>query len=108
MFGAKLLPMRSLRLTRSISTNLNSQHDWGTVIDGFLPQTKDFVTNKANMDDLTSLLHAKLSKAFEGGGPKQNARHKSRGKLLVRERINSCVDVGTPFLELSALAGHGK
>ena len=34
-------------------------------------------------------------------------KHKSRGKLLARERINGLLDPGSPFLELSTLAGHG-
>jgi len=42
-----------------------------------------------------------------GGSPKAAARHKERGKLLVRERVAQLLDPGTPFLELSVLAGHG-
>jgi acetyl-CoA carboxylase carboxyltransferase component len=34
--------------------------------------------------------------------------HLSRGKLLVRDRINLLVDPNTPFLELSPLAGFGQ
>jgi acetyl-CoA carboxylase carboxyltransferase component len=34
-------------------------------------------------------------------------KHKSRGKLLARERINLLVDPNTPFLELSPLASYG-
>ncbi len=34
-------------------------------------------------------------------------RHKSREKLLVRERIDAILDEGSPFLELSPLAAHG-
>lgn len=33
-------------------------------------------------------------------------RHTSKGKLLVRERISKLVDPGSPFLELSQLAGY--
>lgn len=33
-------------------------------------------------------------------------RHQSKGKLLVRDRINKLVDPGSPFLELSQLAGY--
>ena len=35
------------------------------------------------------------------------ARHRQRGRLLVRERIDLLVDPGSPFLELSPLAGWG-
>ena len=33
-------------------------------------------------------------------------RHTSRGKLFVRDRINQLLDPGSPFLELSQLAGY--
>jgi len=39
---------------------------------------------------------------------KQKARHKSRAKLLARERIDLLVDEGTPFIELSALAAFDQ
>ncbi|MCB2211902.1 methylcrotonoyl-CoA carboxylase [bacterium] len=42
-----------------------------------------------------------------GGPPKYVERHKSRGKLTARERIDALIDEETPFLELSALAANG-
>ncbi|KAK3258872.1 hypothetical protein CYMTET_32104 [Cymbomonas tetramitiformis] len=33
-------------------------------------------------------------------------RHHKRGKMLPRERINAIIDSGSPFLELSQLAGY--
>jgi len=42
-----------------------------------------------------------------GGGPDLIAKHKSRGKMLARERIDALVDPGSPFLEFSALAALG-
>lgn len=42
----------------------------------------------------------------EGGGKKAQELHQSRGKLLPRERINQLLDPGSPFLELSAMAGY--
>lgn len=41
----------------------------------------------------------------KGGGEKAISKHKSRGKLLARERIDGLIDKGSPFLELSTLAG---
>ena len=41
-----------------------------------------------------------------GGSERDRERHLSQGKLLVRERINLLLDPGSPFLELSQLAGH--
>ncbi|MEV8477764.1 carboxyl transferase domain-containing protein [Streptomyces sp. NPDC051173] len=53
-------------------------------------------------------LDAEHAKALAGGGEKYVARHRARGKLLARERIESLLDPDTPFLELSPLAGWGS
>ena len=42
----------------------------------------------------------------ECGGPKAVKKHRARGKLLARERIRYVTDPGSPFLELSQLAGY--
>ncbi len=52
-------------------------------------------------------LAAEQAKAVAGGGPKYVERHRRRGKLLARERVELLVDPGSPFLELSPLAGWG-
>jgi 3-methylcrotonyl-CoA carboxylase beta subunit len=44
---------------------------------------------------------------LQAGGSKAVARHRERGKLLPRERIQLLLDPGSPFLELSQLAGRG-
>ena len=44
-------------------------------------------------------------KILECGGKINNEKHMSRGKLLVRDRIDRIIDKGSPFLELSQLAG---
>ncbi|MFI1094280.1 acyl-CoA carboxylase subunit beta [Streptomyces sp. NPDC020917] len=48
------------------------------------------------------------AEALAGGGPKYQERHRGRGKLLARERIELLLDPDTPFLELSPLAGWGS
>ncbi|WP_406343931.1 acyl-CoA carboxylase subunit beta [Streptomyces sp. NBC_00648] len=53
-------------------------------------------------------LDAEHAKALAGGGPKYVERHRTRGKLLARERIELLVDPDTPFLELSPLAAWGS
>ena len=53
-------------------------------------------------------LDAEHAKAVDGGGEKYNERHKKRGKLLARERIELLVDEGSAFLELMPLAGWGS
>ena len=52
-------------------------------------------------------LAAEQEKAIAGGGPKYVERHRRRGRLLARERIELLVDPGSPFLELSPLAAWG-
>ena len=44
---------------------------------------------------------------MEGGGEALVKRHKARGKIPVRDRVDLLLDAGSPFLELSPLAAHG-
>ncbi|WP_051712401.1 carboxyl transferase domain-containing protein [Spirillospora albida] len=53
-------------------------------------------------------LDAEHGKALAGGGEKYVARHRERGKMLVRERIEMLLDPDSPFLELSPLAAWGS
>ena len=50
-------------------------------------------------------LNSHLAHARQGGGEKSLARHREQGKLTVRERLDHLLDEGSPFLELSPLAG---
>ena len=67
-------------------------------------KSQEFVDNAAHMQLQLDDLQAKIAEISLGGGEKANKRHTDRGKLLPRERINSLVDQGSPFLELSQLA----
>jgi acetyl-CoA carboxylase carboxyltransferase component len=49
-------------------------------------------------------LRSRLRRVQAGGGEAAVARHRSRGKLLARERIDLLLDPAAPFLELSPLA----
>ena len=62
--------------------------------------------NAEEMSKLVGELRNITSDVLTGGGPKAIERHTSRGKLLARERINKLLDKGSPFLELSTLAGY--
>ena len=53
---------------------------------------------------LIDTLRDELEKVKLGGGMKYVERHRSRGKSLPRERIQSICDPGTAFLEMSPLA----
>lgn len=58
------------------------------------------------MKNLVAELQNVVQRAVQGGGEKAKLRHMSKGKLFVRDRINLLLDPGSPFLELSQLAGH--
>ncbi|PZQ09974.1 MAG: methylcrotonoyl-CoA carboxylase [Rhodanobacter denitrificans] len=70
-------------------------------------RSEDFLANAAQMRGLVEDLEATTARAALGGGEAARAKHTARGKLLPRERIRALLDPGSPFLELSALAGHG-
>ncbi|MER0446481.1 carboxyl transferase domain-containing protein [Streptomyces sp. Edi4] len=53
-------------------------------------------------------LAAEHARAIAGGGEKYTERHRRRGKLLPRERVELLIDEDTPFLELSPLAAWGS
>jgi 3-methylcrotonyl-CoA carboxylase beta subunit len=59
------------------------------------------------MKDLVQELHQRVTVAHQGGSESARAKHRARGKLLARERIDRLLDPGSPFLELSALAATG-
>jgi acyl-CoA carboxylase subunit beta len=67
----------------------------------------EYAARRAAMLAKLEELDAEHAKALAGGGPKYLKRHRDRGKLPVRERIELLIDPDSPFLELSALAGHG-
>jgi len=53
-------------------------------------------------------LRTRLESVTTGGGVAAREKHQSRGKLLVRDRINLLLDPNTPFIELSPLAAYGQ
>lgn len=56
------------------------------------------------MEQHRQLLRERLEVVRAGGGAALVERHRARGKLFVRDRIEALLDPDTPFLELSALA----
>ena len=69
--------------------------------------SEDFNRRRDFNIQLVDELKQKINVVKEGGGQKYVDRHRSRGKLLARERINEICDPGTPFLEFSSLAANG-
>ena len=67
-------------------------------------QDPDYKQNFEHLSLRVAEHKARLAKVQEGGPPKARELHKSRKKLLVRERLDKLFDRNTPFLELSPLA----
>jgi len=71
------------------------------------PKSETFTTNREAMLGHIDHLNSLVAEAIDGGGDKYRQRHRDRGRLLVRERIELLVDPDTPFLELSPTAAAG-
>ncbi|MES2855027.1 MAG: carboxyl transferase domain-containing protein [Bdellovibrionota bacterium] len=56
------------------------------------------------MKKFVDLWRARIDQVKLGGGKEALAKHKSRGKLTARERVEALLDPGSAFLELSTLA----
>ncbi|MBV6634203.1 MAG: methylcrotonoyl-CoA carboxylase [Alphaproteobacteria bacterium] len=66
----------------------------------------DYKDNAAAMAALVDDLRDKSASIAEGGGERARSKHLARGKLLPRDRVQTLIDPGTPFLELSAFAAY--
>src|SRR5512132_3022220 len=71
------------------------------------PDSDAYRANRAANLELLAELDRLLAEVRAGGGPKYVERHRARGKLLARERVELLVDRDGPFLELSPLAAWG-
>jgi 3-methylcrotonyl-CoA carboxylase beta subunit len=67
----------------------------------------NYKENETYHHGLREELRSKIQKVKTYGGEKYVEKHRSRNKLLARERIEKILDEGSPFLELSALAAEG-
>ena len=67
-------------------------------------RTDDFARRHERMAALVDELRARTAQVARGGGEHAIERHRSRGKLRARERIDRLLDPGSAFLELNALA----
>jgi acetyl-CoA carboxylase carboxyltransferase component len=74
------------------------------VLTSEVARDETFELRRASMEALVAELRERTALVAAGGGEKAVERHRSRGKLTARERIDRLVDPGTAFLELNALA----
>lgn len=68
------------------------------------PKSAAFQENAARMQERLDQIRA-LEAQVRATSAKRKARFESRGQLIPRERVERLLDPGTPFLELSTLAG---
>jgi acetyl-CoA carboxylase carboxyltransferase component len=74
------------------------------VLESGVERDEVFERRGERMEGLVAELRERSAEVAQGGGEKATDRHRSRGKLTARERIDRLVDPGGAFLELNALA----
>ncbi|RZJ79836.1 MAG: acyl-CoA carboxylase subunit beta, partial [Chryseobacterium sp.] len=67
----------------------------------------EFNKNEDINKQLVYELRTKLKKIYQGGGEKNAAKQKEKGKLLARERIAYLIDKDSNFLEVGAFTADG-
>lgn len=65
----------------------------GTTVD---PRSPEHTAARTEALERLAALDAEHAKALAGGGEKYTARHRDRGKLLARERVELLLDPDTP------------
>ena len=68
--------------------------------------SKEYKDNYKHYEDLVKDLKKNIAIAQKGGGEEKIKLHKSRNKMLARERIDTLLDPDTPFMEFNTLAGY--
>src|SRR5437762_280074 len=74
------------------------------VLESVVQKDEVFERRRERMEGLVAELRERSAQVSRGGGEKATDRHRSRGKLTARERVDRLVDPGGAFLELNALA----
>jgi acetyl-CoA carboxylase carboxyltransferase component len=77
------------------------------LLESVVQRDEVFDRRKERMEGLVRELRERTAEVSAGGGEKATERHRSRGKLTARERVDRLVDPGAAFLELNALAAWG-
>jgi acetyl-CoA carboxylase carboxyltransferase component len=70
------------------------------------PDSDEFKQNREHHLQIAEELRETIASIALGGSPSAREKHTSRGKLLVRERVNRLFDPDTPFMEFSPLAAY--
>jgi acetyl-CoA carboxylase carboxyltransferase component len=75
-----------------------------TVLSSQADSSEEFDERRVRMEELVGELRERTAQVARGGGEKALEKHRSRGKLTARERVDRLLDPDSAFLELSALA----
>lgn len=68
--------------------------------------SEDIQANIAHMQAQVNDLKQRVARITQGGSESAREKHKARGKLLVRERIDALLDPGSFFLEIGQFAAY--
>jgi acetyl-CoA carboxylase carboxyltransferase component len=77
------------------------------VLTSQVERTDEFERRRERMEGLVAELRERTEAVARGGDDEAVDRHRSRGKLTARERVDRLLDPDTAFLELNALAACG-
>lgn len=108
MRSSRLLQRSSKQICRILTAQRIRFHDLSraSVIGSSSQNSPEFKENKEKMTAVVQDLETTVGKIKLGGDEKARKRHTSKGKMLPRDRISCLLDPGSPFLELSQLAGY--
>ncbi|MCW5934453.1 MAG: methylcrotonoyl-CoA carboxylase [Fimbriimonadia bacterium] len=67
----------------------------------------EFIENAAHYQGHLARFQEAQAWAMAGGGAEAQSKHKARGKLTARERIQALLDSNSPFLEIAPFAAYG-
>ena len=62
--------------------------------------SEEFDERRKRMEGLVAELRERTAEVARGGGAKALEKHRSRGKLTARERVDRLLDPDSAFLEL--------
>jgi 3-methylcrotonyl-CoA carboxylase beta subunit len=92
------------KVARAVARSVSSWPGLGSACD---PGGEPYKRNAEVNERLVAELRERLAVAARGGPDKARERHRERGKLLPRDRVDTLLDPGSRFLELSPLAATG-
>jgi acetyl-CoA carboxylase carboxyltransferase component len=72
-----------------------------------IQKTASFLGNEERVKALLAVVRGRADTVRAGGGREAIEKHKKRGKLTARERVQQLIDPGTSFLEVGLFAAYG-